>query len=197
MLSWLESYKDQIGILIQLGLLVATAVLIFVGLKQAQAASAQARAADAQASSAEQQVRMASEQLRATLMASDAALRPLLKASYSAFAGPPSADRKQYDYVIFRIANGGLGPAMNVEVYYGNNPSETAASAPFTALEVGAELTETLETARLIEDRLTIRYQSVHGSQFETWVIPLEGNIPNSVFVYKVIKEAFSARTDA
>jgi hypothetical protein len=84
-LSWLEFYKDQIGVAIQLGLLMTSGVLIFVGLRQVQVASEQTKAAKAQARSAEEQVRMAGEQLRATLIASDAAVRPLIRASFVEF----------------------------------------------------------------------------------------------------------------
>jgi hypothetical protein len=52
MFNWPEGFKDQLNLLIQALLFVATLVLIRVGWKQAKAADAQAKAADAQVAAA-------------------------------------------------------------------------------------------------------------------------------------------------
>ena|ERR1035438_3913392 len=85
MFNWLEGFKDQLNLLIQALLFVATLVLIRVGWKQAKAADAQAKAADAQVAAANEQVATAKAQLSlsvkemyANLSAADVATRPIL-----------------------------------------------------------------------------------------------------------------------
>jgi type II secretory pathway pseudopilin PulG len=191
LLNWLEYYKDQIGVAIQFGLLIASGVLILVGLRQAQVALEQTKAAKAQALSAQEQVRMASEQLRATLIASDAALGPLIRASFAGFRTYMNDGlTREWENALFKIENRGLGPALEIEIYYGDNPSDSAGSFG-EALGVGGEKEENFDKQRLAKDGVTIRYFSVHGSEFKTQIAVFEDSIPDCIFLHKVVKEAF------
>jgi hypothetical protein len=62
---FLLAYKEVVGLLIQLGLLVATFALIRVGVRQARAARSQARAANRQVRAAQEQIEAAKAQARA------------------------------------------------------------------------------------------------------------------------------------
>jgi hypothetical protein len=167
--SWLESYKDQFSILIQLGLLAATAILIRIGWLQAKAAVAQADAAKAQSLAAAAQSDMAkgqldlsAKQLYASLNASNAATHPVLRVW----------PKEENSYVTSQhidivIRNLGLGPALDMETYYGANPSDAAGLyGDFLGIEGYA--TEFFDFERIKADCLTVRYSSAHGSRYET-----------------------------
>jgi hypothetical protein len=188
--SWLESYKDQLGILIQLGLLAATAMLIRIGWLQAKAAIAQADAAKAQSLAAAAQSDMAkgqldlsAKQLYASLNASDAATHPVLRVW----------PKEENSYVISRhidivIRNLGLGPALDMEAYYGDNSSD-AAGLYGEFLGTNGYAIDSFDFEQIKANCLTVRYSSAHGSRYETtlWFNSEVGYLQQ----HKRIKSAF------
>jgi hypothetical protein len=76
---WLENYKDQISLLIQALLFLATIILIRVGWKLARAADSQAEAADEQVKAANAQVVAANAQVNEMRLQGQAARRPFFK----------------------------------------------------------------------------------------------------------------------
>jgi hypothetical protein len=170
--SWLETFKDQIGLIVQLALLVATFILIIAGFMQALAARAQARAANsqvvaanAQSETARTQLGLSIKTLYANLGSMDAATRPLLQ-----FKTP--ADKDVIDHPEWEmdctILNCGLGPALDMEAFCGKNPNEGATGMFGDFLGVGDRMIQRyrLESVRL--ESLTIRYSSTQGSRYET-----------------------------
>jgi hypothetical protein len=133
MFNWLEGFKDQLNLLIQALLFVATLVLIRVGWKQAKAADAQAKAADAQVAAANEQVATAKAQLSlsvkemyANLSAADVATRPILHVVAEADYNNGNDGKFPDPSVLCEISNVGLGPALNVEAFFGDIPSDSA-----------------------------------------------------------------------
>ena len=170
---FLESYKDQIGLLIQALLLVATIILIRVGLKQAKAADAQAKAADQQVKAAESQVTVANaqaltaqRQLYASLSSSEAATRPLLKITSPSFDQFIDTREKTIE---FTITNCGLGPALDLTSHYGNDESD-AAGLDGEFLGIGDSKIEEFEQHRVLHEDLTILYSSTQGSRYKTCI---------------------------
>jgi hypothetical protein len=166
----LETYKDQLGILIQVGLFVATVILIRVGWKQAGAADAQARAAEAQvlaankqAEAAKTQLNLTIKQMYAALSGMDAANRPLIHITSLGVntVAPPDCNLK------CRVTNTGLGPALEMEAFYGDNPSE-AAGLFGDYMGVDEKRFVDVSKERVSEEGLTVRYRSIHGSVYET-----------------------------
>src|SRR5271167_4011920 len=103
---------------------------MYVGFRQANAAIAQAKAADAQAvaataqsDTARMQFDLSVKQLYAGLSSSDAATRPLLKIAI------PQLERMidlTVRDVTCAISNCGLGPALDLAAFYGDDPVEAA-----------------------------------------------------------------------
>lgn len=194
----METYKDQLGVLIQIGLFAATIVLIRVGGKQARAADAQARAAEAQVVAANQQAEAAKTQLNLTvkqmyaaLSGMDAASRPLLHIGTIRPDSPDCIDDDELMYlpdVWCEIANQGLGPALEMEAYYGDNPSE-AAGMFGDYMGVGEKRTVTFELMLIKKDGLTIRYKSTHGSIYETRLHINRDD--ESIKFHRLVKNAF------
>jgi hypothetical protein len=190
LLCWLTS-KDVIFGLLQLGLLAATIGLIVVGSFQAQAARAQVGAANAQVTAANVQAAIAKSQLQASLRSADLAMRPILyidnmKSSEGQFLVPGMWSLNA------NVLNTGLGPALEIEAYYGNDPSN-AAGWFLESLGTGEQ--------RIVNfvgegETLTIRYKSTHGSTYEThlkrYPPPSEGTFQ----FHKLVKDA-SAGKDA
>jgi hypothetical protein len=166
---WLEGYKDQIGLLIQAFLFVATTILIRVGWKQASAADAQARAAEAQVIAANEQAMTARTQLNmslkemfANLSAADAASRPILHLTPTALEGQYSAPDLGCE-----VQNSGLGPALEIQAFYGHNQSEAAGLYGET-LGIGEKKLTAFNTHRAKDEGITLRYKSTHGSTYST-----------------------------
>ena len=165
--DWLECYKDQFGLLIQTMLFVVTLVLLVVGWKQARAANAQAEAAEAQvvaanlqASTAKAQLNMSLKDMYANLSAADAATRPLLHIV-------PDLDHGDPDVLLCHIQSCGLGPALEIEAFYGKDPSD-AAGMYGNSLAIEERRSESFNCDRVQKEDLTIQYKSTHGSTYST-----------------------------
>jgi hypothetical protein len=166
LLDWLTS-KDVIFGLLQLGLLGATVGLIVVGFFQALAARAQVEAAKAQVTAANAQAAIAKSQLYANLRSADMAMRPILRIEVTGGQHECDLFLKTGRWKVHcDVMNIGLGPALEIEAYYGNDPSN-AAGWFLEALGTGEH--------RIVDflgegDILTIRYKSTHGSIFATQI---------------------------
>jgi len=190
---WLENYKDQIGLAIQLGLLIATAVLIRVGVKQATAATAQAKAADAQAvaaaaqsTTAQNQLDLSIKQLYAGLSSSDAATRPIIKLS------PPKIFNLGQSEQPFLIVNCGLGPALDLEAFYGAVQSEVVGLYG-EFLGVNDQKTKFFEMERMKQSHLTVQYSSTQGARYETTLHFVEGQFTQ---FHRKVKNPFDGIID-
>jgi hypothetical protein len=189
----LESYKDQLGLLIQALLFIATIILIRVGSKQATAADAQAKAAQAQVFAAKEQAITAKTQLNmsikemfANLSAADAATRPLLHIV-------PDPEYRGPDLICV-IESCGLGPALELEAFYGKDPNE-AAGMYGNSLAIGEKRSETFNLDRVQNEDLTIQYKSTHGSTYSTSLSYLQGFEEYSE-LHTRVKNAFEEMVD-
>jgi hypothetical protein len=192
--DWLEGYKDQLGLLIQALLFIATIVLIRVGWKQAIAADAQAKAAAAQVAAANEQANTAKTQLDmsikemfANLSAADAATRPLLHIF-------PDLDYRGPDDLICHIESCGLGPALEVQAFYGKNPTD-AAGMYGNSLAIGEKRSETFDLVRVQNEDLTIHYKSTHGSTYSTSLSYMKG-FDEYFELHTRVKNAFEEMAD-
>jgi hypothetical protein len=130
LLDWLTS-KDVIFGLLQLGLLGATVGLIVVGFFQALAARAQVKAANAQVTAAKAQAAIAKSQLYASLRSADMAMRPILQIKVDSgqlepYLTPVTGQTTEKWQLSCNVTNVGLGPALEIESYYGTDPSNAA-----------------------------------------------------------------------
>jgi hypothetical protein len=198
MFNWLEGLKDQLNLLIQALLFVATLVLIRVGWKQAKAADAQAKAADAQVAAANEQVATAKAQLSmsmkemyANLSAADLASRPILHV----VAIPNYEDKFLGSLLVCDVTNIGLGPALSIEAFYGSDPSD-AAGLFGNSIGVGERRREEFENHRVKKDQLTIHYKSTHGSTYSTMYFYFEES-NEFIELHKLEKNVFQEIAEA
>lgn len=131
---------------------------------QAGAARAQAKAAEAQVLAANAEVATANLQLEASLHAAEAAVRPVME-----FRLPEMEqiiDDPDWE-MNCELKNRGLGPALDLEAFWGDDPEE-AAGLYGDSLGVQGKKMIRFYFQRMHEHELTLRYRSTHGWLYET-----------------------------
>jgi hypothetical protein len=145
------------------------------------------------------QAAIAKSQLCANLRSADMAMRPILRIK---------VDSRQLDPYLTRVTgqtsekwrlscnvtNVGLGPALEIESYYGNDPSN-AAGWFLESLGVGEHRTVNFVGEGHV---LMIRYKSTHGSIFVTQIQRYPPPNDEETFQFhKLIKDAYAGKDAA